>query len=377
MAMMPAESVGQQVLFLRSLVLNQGEHIEREKARRRTPVVGYLCSYTPVELLRAAGTWPVRLNPGPRSIGHADAHIQSFACSFARGVVEALFDGSLDYLDGIVFPYTCDSLRAAAEIWQAERPGLFFHFLNLPLRMDGRAAAAFLREEFEHLGRRLAEAFRDPAPALAGELGRQRTMDGMYRALWARRGSSAYSAGDFLALAWARESLPLEEATALVQRLLMEDGGASHGGRPVLVAGGAVEDPAVLDDLERCGLRVVADDLCTGSRAFAYQATTCPDPWEALVRKYLDRVHCPTKHPAEGRIEHLLRQVEASGATAVIFLLQKYCESHAFDYPHLVDVLRQAGVPCMMVEIEQGSTFGGQTATRVQAFLETAGGEVV
>lgn len=62
-----------------------------------------------------------------------------------------------------------------------------------------------------------------------------------------------------------------------------------------------------------------------------------------------------------------LRQVEAQG---VVFVLEKFCEPYAFDYALAVRQLSHAGVPYLLLEMEQTPSLEA-LRTRLQAFLET------
>jgi len=59
-----------------------GKRLKEEGGRK---VVGYFCSYTPEEMIYAAGAHPFRLFSTGDSIHLADAHFQSYCCSLVRG----------------------------------------------------------------------------------------------------------------------------------------------------------------------------------------------------------------------------------------------------------------------------------------------------
>ena len=52
----------------------------KEQGRK---IVGYFCSYTPEEIIYAAGAHPFRIFAGGENIHFADAHLQSYCCSLA------------------------------------------------------------------------------------------------------------------------------------------------------------------------------------------------------------------------------------------------------------------------------------------------------
>lgn len=341
-----------------------GDGIPRQRA------VGYLCSYTPEELILAAGLQPVRLFPPGGPLGPADAYLQSFACSFARGCLDAALRGEWDWLAGVVSPYTCDSLRAVAEIWRCYLPTRFHFFLNLPVRVEGDAAREYAAREFERFRRWLERVAEGPvlpdaihaAVRLTGSV-----REGLTRAALAGR--------PFLEAAMGAQVMDRRAAA----ELLAVPGEAGEGsGTRIIVAGGALEDPGVLEQLEEAGALVAGDDLCVGSRYAAMGAawgdTLPPNPVAQLAHAYLARLPCPAKHPAESRLRALLDRVASLRAEGVIFLLQKFCDTHAFDLPHLRAELSARGVPSLALELEQGTLPRGQARTRVEAFLETVRG---
>ena len=81
-------------------------------------IIGYFCSYTPEEIIHAAGLHPMRLFGTKDDIHLADKHLQSYSCSLVRGALADVLSGRLDFLDGTVFPHTCDSIQRLSDIWR-------------------------------------------------------------------------------------------------------------------------------------------------------------------------------------------------------------------------------------------------------------------
>jgi benzoyl-CoA reductase/2-hydroxyglutaryl-CoA dehydratase subunit BcrC/BadD/HgdB len=122
--------------------------------------------------------------------------------------------------------------------------------------------------------------------------------------------------------------------------------------------------------IEELGARIVGDDLCTGSRYFAPPVVGNGDPISALADRYLHRLPCPAKyHPDHQPGEHLLKLVNETKANGVVFVLQKFCDPHAFDYAIVKEKLDVAAVPHLRLEMEHVPALD-QWRTRLQAFLE-------
>jgi len=129
--------------------------------------------------------------------------------------------------------------------------------------------------------------------------------------------------------------------------------------------------PDVYAMIEESGGEIVWDDFCTGARYFTGLTDAGSDPLSSIGERLLNRVVCPAKHAdLEGRAEHIIRLVKEKNAQGVIFLLFKFCDPHAFDYPYLKERLERAGIPLMNVEVDDSLPAGGQLKTRFEAFLE-------
>ena len=89
------------------------------------------------------------------------------------------------------------------------------------------------------------------------------------------------------------------------------------------------------------------------------------------AQRYLDRVICPAKHlQLKGRGENLIRMVRKSKADGVVFLLLKFCDPHAFDYPYIKEMLEAQKIPCMLLDMEAELPSAGQLQTRFETFIQ-------
>ncbi|MCK5202536.1 MAG: 2-hydroxyacyl-CoA dehydratase, partial [Desulfobacterales bacterium] len=50
--------------------------------------------------------------------------------------------------------------------------------------------------------------------------------------------------------------------------------------------------------------------------------------------------------------------------------LLKFCDPHAFDFPYIKELLDRAGIPSMLLEIEDQQISAEQLRTRIEAFIE-------
>jgi bzd-type benzoyl-CoA reductase N subunit len=345
--------------------------------------MGYICTYTPEEMIQAAGFTPVRLRTGPDLPTQAEAHLQSFTCALCRSALHQALRGDLAFLSGLVFPHTCDTLQVLADVWRENFPELFVATVVQPLNLGSPSARPYLMAELQRFRQGL-DGF-SGQPISDDSLRASIQLHNETRRLLSQLDNqrSHLTARGFYAAVEASMVMPKEQfnplATELVE-LLSEKAPRQRGPRLILV-GPVLDDPTVLDIIDDLGACVVGDDLCTGSRYFDQPAAETEteeegDPIEALADRYLKRWPCPTKHsPHCQRGEHLLELVEERKADGLVFTLQKFCEPHAFDYATALlrrsakETLDAAGVPHLLLELEHTSAVG-RLRTRLEAFLE-------
>ena len=110
--------------------------------------VGWMPVWAPRELVHACGMLPVGLLGGGDDVEiiRGDAYFQSYICHIPRSTIEMSLDGSLDVLDGMIFPSTCDVIRNLSGMWQLMFPDRPAWYLDTPQRFDEVGRAFFLRE---------------------------------------------------------------------------------------------------------------------------------------------------------------------------------------------------------------------------------------
>lgn len=349
-----------------------------ELASQGKRLIGYFCTYTPVELIHASGFIPVRIMGGAGITEKAYTLVPDFICPYLRKAVEKGLNGAYNCLTGIVQGYTCDVTCGLVNIWEENMGAKISHLLPLPY-IDQPEARSFLKAGLLELVGKLDQA--------GGEFSEKRLGDAMnlyagIRTLMLELYALRYnrclslSAGEFLSVVQAGFVTPPEQYHSMLLdlRKALPDEPSLHEGIPVLVSGSLVEDRKTLEILEQSGGLVVADDLCTGLRNFDPPDGKGSDPFERLIDRTMNHFPCPTRSSAEDRIGKILDLMNRSGAHAVIFLFQKFCTPHLGDYPYLSERLRTMKIPSIMVEMEESGVMEGQMRTRFEGFFEMVGG---
>ena len=345
----------------------------KDAASQGRKVIGYFCTYTPIEIIHASGFIPVRIWGGTGQIEKAYSLVPNFICPYIKLSLEGALNKEFSFLAGIVQGYTCDVACGAVNIWKDNFSLELCHSLPLPYN-DNQDARDFMRAGIEELACRLTriggsvtdESLKDSV-ALYEEI---RTILAW---IFKRRaqGNLPLTAGDVLSVVQAYFVTPPEEYLGMLKDLMVYLKGAPVSiapGTPVLVSGSVVEDAQAFTIIERLGFKVVADDLCTGQRGFMPITGQGETPMERLIDRIMKRFGCPSRSHAKVRVPLLLELIRASHAKGVIFVFQKFCTPHLADHPMVAQGLKDALIPSIAIEMDESGLVEAQVATRLETF---------
>ena len=119
----------------------------RELKAAGKPVIGYLCTFAPIEIMHAAGVMPFRIAGNMREpITEAGQYLEAIACPFTRSILDLALKGEYAFLDGFVAPHACDNIVKLYDLWAHNVDHAFAHFVNVPHTQSGPAFDFFEAE---------------------------------------------------------------------------------------------------------------------------------------------------------------------------------------------------------------------------------------
>ncbi len=329
------------------------------KARTGGPAVGYMPIYVPCEILHAQGVLPVGLM-GARDdleIIKGDAYYQSYICHIPRSTIELGLNGSLDCLDGLLFPAICDVIRNLSGMWQMLFPGKLVRYLDVPQNFDPDVGGRFYRQELEELSTALAAigARAYDAAALSRSIGAYNALRRVVRELYELRQQAPWKVptSELYMILRATLVLPVEEATAMLveYRALAQaaDDRLPLDQARVLLTGSFCEQPPIglIRTLERSGCYIVDDDFVQIHRFLRSDVRVDGDPLDNLVQAFLtDAVASPTRYIGTGeKGSELVQRIRASRAEGVICCAPSFCDPALLDQPMMVHAVDRQKVP--------------------------------
>lgn len=367
------------ILQFKDICADPKAYARRWKEQTGGRVIGTLCSYAPEELILAGGALAYRIVGGSGSISAADAHLQTYSCSLVRGALDDALKGELDFLDGAVFPHTCDSIQRLSDIWRMNANTGFHLDVVLPVKLNTQSARDYMTAVMKKARTDLEAVLEqtitneDLQTAIDTYNRIRSAMQRLYKLRKDRPGTIAGS--DLHSIVRASMVMDrndfLNRLAQVVDTLERQPEPGSTAAKRIFLSGGVCNLPDIYGVIESAGGAVVGDDLCTGSRGLTGLADTGGDPMVAIAERYARRAICPAKHAGiTSRGDDLARLAKASRAQGVILLFLKFCDPHAFDYPYLKSRLTAEGIPCLLVELEEQTALQGQFQTRCEAFME-------
>ena len=343
-------------------------------------VFGWLCTYTPEEVIHAAGILPVRIvgYPQETELDDGTAYLYVNTCSFSRSCFQLAIRGEYDFLDGVVGGSTCDGVRRLFDLWRHYIGTPFYHVLNVPRKYTEKAHHLYY-QEVQKLTRHLEEwlGHEIPDDALHESIKLYNESRSLLRELYDLRQLDAppITGAETLEVMNASFRMPKETFNQWTRDLISEvrASGNAHTGRArLMVVGSVLTNAEFIRSIEDQGGLVVTDELCTGTRYWGDPVVLDDDRplLEAISRRYLSNYPCARMYPSDERFNRIIQSVRDFRVDGVISETIRYCVPYCHDLPLLTERLKEEGIPILALDVEYGSSGSGQISTRVQAFLE-------
>ena len=330
---------------------------KEENAERR--VIAYLPVYAPIELITAAGFLPLGIMGGgdQLEIIRGDAYFQSYICHIPRSVVELGLSGRLDFVDGFLFPSTCDVIRNLSGIWKLEFPDKYVRYVDVPQDFRPETGGRWWKHELDSMrdelgklrGRPIEDDELRNAIALHDENRRlMREIDDLRAECpWQVPTSELYL------LRRAGQVMPVDQHSELLTdylRLAAESDRPKRDHSRIIITGSFCEQPPLdlIKTLERAGCYIVDDDLVLGTRFLVEDVGSDPgtDPIDALVTAFLEKgvaasfIYIDDNEKGKA----LADSVKHRNAEGVIFCAPSFCDPALLDRPMLARALDKRGI---------------------------------
>lgn len=370
---------------LKQAAASLSNHFVREWKEGGGKVVGYSCTFIPVELIHAAGLLPFRLRGiGTTSLSIGDSYYGAVNCSVPKCILQLAGQGAYRFLDGSIITNGCDSMRRLDECWRTagrDYPGTlpayhgYFAVPHKPVDYSVQFYEGELRKMTEtlenHFQVKISEQALKNSIALYNKM---RNLLGKLDGL-RFRSDVPISGADAMAVLIAAHAMPPERLTGMLETLLekLETAPSLPGGRKrLMLMGSASDDLEFIRLIEDAGAVVVADTVCYGSRTHSSSVDEESYPVHALAKHYLNNSICPRmlgNYP--GRKAFVDGVIEQAKVDGVILQNVRFCDLHGSENSIFERDLEAEGIPCLKLEREYGPlSETGRIRMRIDAFME-------
>jgi len=345
-------------------------------------VAGIFCTFTPVEILDAAGFTAVSLcGMSDETIPAAETHLPKNLCPLIKSSYGFAVSDKCPYTyfsDLIVGETTCDGKKKMYELLNKIRPT---YVLHLPQGLDGEALRGWTAELHRFISyleetfsvKITDEALREAARIRNRE--RQARLDlmelqkndpplmdglGLYTTL---------EGAGFLFNADERISR-MKELRASVKNT--DRSADFKGAKRILITGcpiGGVLQKTV-KTIEEHGGVVVAFENCSGIKAACQMVDAeADDIVGAIAARYLD-IGCSVMSPNTKRMELIARLAEEYRIDGIVEVDLQACTPYTVEAYSVQKLSKDLGIPYISIETDYSKNDAGQLATRMEAFIE-------
>lgn len=351
-------------------------------------LVGYLCSYTPLEVIDAAGVSAVGLcGTSNETVPIAESMLPANLCPLVKSTYGFALSDKCPFTyfsDLIVGETTCDGKKKMYELL-AELKDV--HILRLPQGHDRAYEAVVWYEEVKLLKEALEKRFgvRITDDDLRLAVRQRNRLRRALLSLFQVQASvpapmsgvelmSTLAAGNFNfnVKSHADKLEALSEQMAIKARAGEGADGVSSGAKRILLTGcpasGLINK--VARTIERNGGNIVCVDDCMGERTTALMIDEdADDILRAISDRYL-QIHCSVMTPNSGRMENTLKQAQRYQADGVVDIILTACHTFNVESALMQRAVENAGIPYMKLETDYSESDIGQLETRLAAFIE-------
>ncbi len=349
-----------------------------EKAGQGKPVAGMTSNTVPWELLRAAGFFPLILNPARGPAPFATRFMEGGVfCTRIRGIFDGLASGTWPFLQMVVIPRTSEQehklylyLREVArQGLGATLPDLYLYNL---LHARSREAEAYglerTRELKNHLEHQIGRGIEPEEVAGAIEES-NRAFRAIRSFLDHRRGAEPRLSGtEALALVGAVYFMDRAEYALLVNEALAELSRRPRiQGVRILIKGSPLHHNGLHRAIEAHKAVVVAEDDWWGSRALASKIAIQGDSVRSIFENYYTEAPSPRVFPRDAAEAWFLS--EAAKVDGVVFYLPPEDDFLGWDYPEMRRTLDRRGIPSLLVREDAAGELSSECHQRIEEFI--------
>ena len=280
----------------------------------------------------------------------------------------------------MVFMNSCDAMRRLSDAWQNVCPDVESMLIDLPSTVS-ETSAGFFTKELTRVCRILEQWSGTPfdPERLMDSIRTYNGIAGQFQRLREKVADGSLRNGaQILQTAYIKASTsPPEMIREELEGLLAaETEETGSRGVPIYLFGNMIPEVEAFSLFEASGVRIIGEDLCTGSRLFSEIPLVGENPDNLMhiyARGLLNRPPCARtiNESNPGKLaEDVLAAAKALQAEGVIGYTVKFCDPYIARLPAVRSALKKEGIPFLLLEGDCTIRTIEQQKTRIEAFIE-------
>ena len=353
--------------------------------------IGWLCTYTPEEIILSAGFTPTRIL-GEDSVNKADGYFPTNFCPYLKSSWESILN-DISKLSAIVFVNSCDGMRRLYDICKNYKPQTPSFMLDVPKINTDASLKHFSNNLLELAG------FLEELKKSKIEFGTLKKSIELFnkKRTFLKKLNHYYSQFnglvdncdyfDILKLSMISEpEIFVQDLHTYLEKIAEEatieiaDTSENNSFPPrIMIIGNFINESKLWESFKELNCKIAFTDLCNSSRYYeglvedkgnASKNNTIENLLGTIAARYLNKPQCMRMANLGVKLKEVKKNITNNNIKGVIFFSMKFCDNTLLFYPLLRQHLGETGMQSLFLEIEHNNFSEGQIKTRIQAFLE-------
>ncbi len=339
--------------------------------------VGIMPYYAPEELVYAAGMVPFGMWGAEIQVSESKRYFPAFYCSIIHTILDLGIRGEFKGLSAVMIPLTCDSLKGMGTNWRYGVKDI--PVIDVAYAQNRKLAAGveFTESQIKKIRGQVEELagckISDWALAKANKVYNENRVECLEFTKLAASHSKTVSLIDRALVLKARYFMARDRHTAMLAELnaLLAALPEEPAGKKIVTTGIIADSPELLGILQDNGFTIAADQITHESVDFRCLADESIDPVKAMAKRLAEIEGTSVLYePEKERNAQLVQLAKDAGADGVLWVLTKFCDPEEFDYVPGKAALDAAGIPMLLVEIDQQMVNYEQVRTAIETFKD-------
>ena len=363
----------------------QGFLVVKELKDEGKKIIGTFCTYTPSEIMIAAGAVPVSIcSYSEETIPEAERDLPRNLCPLIKSSYGFALTDKCPYIyfsDLIVGETTCDSKKKMYELLGRLKD---MHVMQLPQYQNDERSKELWYKEVLLLKETIEEKFgvtitdEDIKKAIKVKNDERKLLKEFY-SLNAACPPPMNGIEQLQVLSGSKFVFDQEVKNENLRKVIdkikedYENGvrNVSESAKRILITGCPLDGVTtkVVTAIEESGGVVVGYENCVGIKPSELLVDENEEPYKAIADKYI-QVGCSVMSPNNNRYELLSRLVKEFKVDGVVEMVLQACHTYAIETATIRKLMQKENVPFISVETDYSTSDTAQLKTRLGAFIE-------